>query len=379
MAFFDTANKLEEGLEPLEVTPDILLPERPTTNTGTDGTLAANPLTQGDRRLRFSSLLYAPKSLLRLRNKNSGSPLRMHNRMALPKVRRPQDFPCGFPRLACFLDSDDSFMVYRIFGTVFSRLLLHEQDEMRQLEAALDSMDKVDEHHGHAQYLMSPELDAERQSFPDEWPGQSRPQLMETLKKKALDYAELILKVQQLKTLGQPSARDHRSVLHFLGNEGGQTYEKEMSFINKKEDLVTLRPEREYAWLDSLVEQALRMLRCRFTIFLFSSKGKRDKIGDSSIHYYDRGRITTFVTFLITIVILVLLLVPIWLLYQYSIANSIATSLDKMGIISVTTLLFSAMLSAFTKAKRHEILGASSGYCAVLVIFLGNVNNYSVG
>ena len=102
------------------------------------------------------------------------------------------------------------------------------------------------------------------------------------------------------------------------------------------------------------------------------------KTDDSTIHYYDRGRISAFVTFIITIVIMLLLIIPIWLLYKCSITNTIATSPDTMGIISVSTLIFSAMLSAFTKAKRHEILAASAGYCAVLVVFLGNVNSYGV-
>ena len=79
-------------------------------------------------------------------------------------------------------------MVYRRFGTVYSRLLLHAQDEMRRTEATLNSMDKTDEYHGNTQFLMSPDLDAKRQGLPDEWSGQSRPQLMEELKGKALDY-----------------------------------------------------------------------------------------------------------------------------------------------------------------------------------------------
>jgi hypothetical protein len=62
-----------------------------------------------------------------------------------------------------------------------------------------------------------------------------------------------------------------------------------------------------------------------------------------------------------------------------------------IAILLVCTLLFSGVLSLFTRAKRHEILGAAaayvntqisgypcgcadwSRYCAVLVVFLGNV------
>jgi predicted nucleic acid-binding Zn ribbon protein len=75
--------------------------------------------------------------------------------------------------------------------------------------------------------------------------------------------ADLLLKAQQLKALDTPSNRDYRSVLHFMENDGGQLYKKDMEFIYEKEDLVTLRPGREHAWLDGLLERILRVLRCR--------------------------------------------------------------------------------------------------------------------
>ena len=76
---------------------------------------------------------------------------------------------------------------------MYSRLLLHEQDEMRRLERLLNAMDKTDEFQGHGEYLMSPELDATRESIPSTWLGESRPLLMEKLRKKALDYGNSIV------------------------------------------------------------------------------------------------------------------------------------------------------------------------------------------
>ena len=75
--------------------------------------------------------------------------------------------------------------------------------------------------------------------------------------------AELLLKAQQLKAMDRPSNRDYQSVLSFMENDGGQLYEEDMEFIYEKEDLVTLRPGREYAWLDGLLERTLKVLRCR--------------------------------------------------------------------------------------------------------------------
>lgn len=75
--------------------------------------------------------------------------------------------------------------------------------------------------------------------------------------------ADLLLKAQQLKALERPSNRDYQSVLSFMENDGGQLFEEDMGFIYEKEDLVTLRPGREYAWLDGLLERTLKVLRCK--------------------------------------------------------------------------------------------------------------------
>jgi hypothetical protein len=74
--------------------------------------------------------------------------------------------------------------------------------------------------------------------------------------------------------------------------------------------------------------------------------------------------------------ILLLLVVPVYVLYHLvtELGNN-RTDTICIGILLVFTLIFSAVLSLFTKAKRHEILAAAAAYCAVLVVFLGNTNN----
>ncbi|KAL2055848.1 hypothetical protein ABVK25_004092 [Lepraria finkii] len=356
MASDHVASQLEKGLKVSPSTTDSTLVEK---SAGTFGVYFYACVT------RLFAALHLPK----LKSAHR------HGRMAPTRVRKLEDFPRGFPKLACFLDSDDAFMVYRRFGSVFSRLLLNKQDEIRTLEAELEAMDKTDRVSGNGNYLMSRTLDIDREHLPDAFNGRSRPKLMEELEKKAMEYAGLLLSARELNALSQPSARDYRSVLHFMENDGGQLFEEESEFIYEKEDLVTIRPGREHAWLDGGIEKLLQMCRCRLLRFFFVSKQIKEKTGDQDIHYYDRGRISTCVTMIITVIILVLLMVPIWLLYKLSVEGTIATSPKTIGVILVPTLMFSAVLSAFTKAKRHELLAASAGYCAVLVVFLGNINN----
>ena len=64
---------------------------------------------------------------------------------------------------------------------------------------------------------------------------------------------------------------------------------------------------------------------------------------------------------IIAFVILLLLIVPIGILYKFSIARIVATSPAPIGVIFGFTLIFTAVLSIFTKAKRHELLAASAG------------------
>ncbi len=40
-------------------------------------------------------------------------------------------------------------------------------------------------------------------------------------------------------------------------------HDAEHSFIYRKEDLVTLRPGREHAWLDSSVKRLLKICNCK--------------------------------------------------------------------------------------------------------------------
>lgn len=49
--------------------------------------------------------------------------------------------PTGYPQLSAFLTSDDDLSIYRRFAYVHSRLILKKQDELRQLEDALDGLD----------------------------------------------------------------------------------------------------------------------------------------------------------------------------------------------------------------------------------------------
>lgn len=65
--------------------------------------------------------------------------------------------------------------------------------------------------------------------------------------------------------MNRPENFDYKSVLNFMEKNGTpQLCEDESEFILHKEDLITLRPGREDAWLDRVVEKTLRLLPTKF-------------------------------------------------------------------------------------------------------------------
>lgn len=54
------------------------------------------------------------------------------------------DFPDGFPQLAAFVNSDDTFANFRRFGRLSARILLHIQNDLNDLEQKLDALDNQD-------------------------------------------------------------------------------------------------------------------------------------------------------------------------------------------------------------------------------------------
>ena len=207
-----------------------------------------------------------------------------------------------------------------------------------------------------------------------------RKALMKAIEEKFCEYSDLLASAQALAAFNKPTTGEHRSVQNWIHNVQ-PVDEADSSFVNQTEDLVTLRPGREHAWLDAAVEKMLRWCNCSLVEHLFRSNETRLKTdGTGKEVYYTRERIERFVVGIIVVMILVLLIVPIWLLYHLTQGLETARSnAICIGILLIFTLLFSACISLFTRARRHEILAAAAGYCAVLVVFLGNVGSNNHG
>ncbi|KAL8818524.1 MAG: hypothetical protein Q9223_002866 [Gallowayella weberi] len=260
------------------------------------------------------------------------------------------------------MDSEDTFGIYRRFGFLYSRVLLSKQDEIRRLEDSLDDMDRRDATSSNQtrKCLKSQAKDFARTSING---SQTRKELLGIVEGKLYEYGQFLLQAQQMVALNKPADRDHLSVQNFLENGYEENGEKlrplmaaDSEFIYRKEDLVTLRPGRESAWLDAFVERLLKMIHCK------PVQETRLKSNNPHIHYYTKRRVDRLVTLIIGGLMLLLLVVPTYALYRVTtnMEGASATNATCIGILLVATLMFSAILSLFTKAKRHEILGASA-------------------
>jgi hypothetical protein len=100
---------------------------------------------------------------------------------------------------------------------------------------------------------------------------------------------------------------------------------------------------------------------CSAHLILISQRD-REKTDDPYLHYYSKSRKDLFITTILCLVLLCLLVLPVFVLYRLTVANNLdVTYTSSIGVLLIFALVFSAVLSLFTQAKRHEIFGAAAG------------------
>jgi hypothetical protein len=172
----------------------------------------------------------------------------------------------GYPYLASFLDSDENFMIYRRFGFLHARLLLQKQDELRIMEEELDRMDQRDKMQNVR--LLQCRIDDDLRA---DQVGETRKLLLSRIEDVILKYDQLLLNAQQLVAANRPPQRDYNSVANFV-NHKKPLIRGDDDFIYYKEDLITLRPGRESAWFDAIVEKMLKFFPRAVVKYIFCSK-----------------------------------------------------------------------------------------------------------
>ena len=80
----------------------------------------------------------------------------------------------------------------------------------------------------------------------------------------------LLLQAQQLAAMDRPTSPEGKSLQHFMENgfevngiRVRPLLQADTKHVYQTEDLVTLRPGRERAWLDEFVVHILKMIYCK--------------------------------------------------------------------------------------------------------------------
>ncbi|KAK3115260.1 hypothetical protein LTR53_005580 [Teratosphaeriaceae sp. CCFEE 6253] len=295
-----------------------------------------------------------------------------------------EDNAVGYTLIANFQSSDRDFLLYRGFLHLRSRVLSALQADIARLEAELDRMDRWDLMSGLERRMKClqdksrDDLQSRMEKMPEDYLDRftrTRPDLLRELNVKLVEYDGLLLKTRAVHTLQKPAQRDYQSVRNWFESKK-PLIQEEMEYIRRKEDLVTLRDGRESASFDVLVERCVtgldkflsRWCRCKR---LFVTEELRQKTDNGLIHYYAPHRVDILVNLIITAIIFILLVVPVVILYTGQ--NASTSPVEAIGILIVFTQLFGCTMSALTTAKRQELFAASAAYCAVLVVFVGNL------
>ena len=87
------------------------------------------------------------------------------------------------------MNSDESFLIYRRFGAIFSRLILNKQDELRAMEQRLFKLDEAVEKEN-PRRLMSRAYDLQEEAGED--PKSSRSLLLARIERTALEYSKIV-------------------------------------------------------------------------------------------------------------------------------------------------------------------------------------------
>ena len=167
-------------------------------------------------------------------------------------------------------------MLYRRFGYVQSRLLLDKQNEISYWEQELEYQDGFADNIE----LASRELDDDNPSY--------RKRVLKKLETKFKEYgkaylfesssswsnmqaASLLGAARETMSMRRPTDTEYRSVRYFFEDQK-LLREGDDSWIKERADLITLRPGREYAWLDNAIEHALRIFVCKLVKVRFKHR-----------------------------------------------------------------------------------------------------------
>lgn len=160
------------------------------------------------------------------------------------------DYGRGYSQAAAFEECDPSFLMYRKFAWLHNRVLLHTQDELKQMEERLETLDEWEAENGDPRKLTHRRID-------ENSPKSPRKELLGQIKAKIAEYDELLFRLQRKQAIKTPTKRNQNS-LYNLVHVSGSMSSTEADWIKQWDDLAALAHDTENGWFKGFLEDTLR-------------------------------------------------------------------------------------------------------------------------
>ncbi|KAF1835267.1 hypothetical protein BDW02DRAFT_588228 [Decorospora gaudefroyi] len=279
----------------------------------------------------------------------------------------PQDIELGrvrhgYPTLAKWIaqDPDGEPLLFRKFGTLAARNILHLQCQLVKLEHEIEDLDeeiRTTENMETQRCLQRWENLMENAKVPNSLESKQVAKLAE-LQELLKEYYDALTLHAQVAQLRKPNGRILATYDDFLSGKAfaGENHPalplisgRARQFVNDTSDLVTLQNPSNQDYLS-------RLLRDHW---LFK-KSKPSHLLDRTMLYKDMhiSRTVAALSMVLAALLLIGAIVNLYFVEKPGL---------KLGLIAMYTLLFALSITLCTNARRAEVFGAAAAYAAVLV------------
>lgn len=167
-------------------------------------------------------------------------------------------------------------MIYRKFGWLHARVLLHYQDELAELE---DELELLDEFH----FRNAPDRLTSRRKD-DTMRGARRKEIVQKINEKLADYGELpiaaylvyqrlltdhedllVLRVQQIQAIRRPTKRNQTNLFNAISNTGSVSTQ-ELKWVQQGADLAAIAHDNEQGWFNGFLEDCMNKISRTMTV-----------------------------------------------------------------------------------------------------------------
>ncbi|KAI1766738.1 hypothetical protein GGR53DRAFT_464060 [Hypoxylon sp. FL1150] len=263
-----------------------------------------------------------------------------HVRYFIDNIFRSIDgSPNGYSRLAEFIGAEQNHLIFRKFGFLQARVLLHLQEQLRIYEQELDFLDD------HVRRVQS------TQASDEDMPNKQSVILMN--------------QVSELTYRGQPPDTHFKSLKNFFNNHEPPIYK----YYLYKDDLILLKPRGDTAELDTRLMKFLLDAPNKLTRHIFQDRAKSGRDAFMIIHSTRKAMVAKAI--LLGLPLIVLLVGPIYPLYTLSRGEITEGTLVGIMFIQVGfTCVFACCPKYLTRPMKHELFACTVAYLGVLLVFM---------